>query len=245
MTNSTFILIHGAWHDSRCWQKVAASLEQRGHKVLTPDLPGTGKNPADPARTSLKAYSRYISQLINNKDNIILVGHSMSGVLIAQLAELLTPKIKRLVFLCAYVPSHGESLFSLIEKIRDNNQPFAIEAAMQLSQDKMTFTLLRSNAIPLLYNCCPAQEAHQLAEQLIAQPTLPFRGKVSLTDNKFGNCPKTYICALQDQVIPVKIQRKMASAAAVDEYLQMDCDHSPFHSSPNELAGLLHSLAQS
>ena len=36
---STFGLVHGAYHGSWCWEKLKNELEQRGHGVLTVDLP--------------------------------------------------------------------------------------------------------------------------------------------------------------------------------------------------------------
>jgi pimeloyl-ACP methyl ester carboxylesterase len=37
---STYVLIHGAWHGSWCWDKVVPLLQQAGHQVVAPDLPG-------------------------------------------------------------------------------------------------------------------------------------------------------------------------------------------------------------
>src|ERR1700736_4531524 len=41
---TTFILIHGAFHGGWCWEPVTPYLERRGHRVLTPDLPGHGSD---------------------------------------------------------------------------------------------------------------------------------------------------------------------------------------------------------
>ena len=37
---ATFALVHGAWHDSSCWDLVVPLLEREGHRVVAPDLPG-------------------------------------------------------------------------------------------------------------------------------------------------------------------------------------------------------------
>ena len=39
---STYLLIHGAWHGAWCWFKIIPYLENKGHKVITPNLPGHG-----------------------------------------------------------------------------------------------------------------------------------------------------------------------------------------------------------
>ena len=37
---STYVLVHGAWHGSWCWEKVVPLLEGAGHQVEVLDLPG-------------------------------------------------------------------------------------------------------------------------------------------------------------------------------------------------------------
>lgn len=39
---STFLLIHGAWHSGRCWERVVPLLEAAGHRVFAPSLTGYG-----------------------------------------------------------------------------------------------------------------------------------------------------------------------------------------------------------
>jgi hypothetical protein len=45
MTNHpmTYVLVHGAWHGSWCWQRVRKILQSAGHSVFTPTLTGLGE----------------------------------------------------------------------------------------------------------------------------------------------------------------------------------------------------------
>ncbi len=36
---TTFVLLHGAWHDPSCWEPLADELRARGHAVVAPKLP--------------------------------------------------------------------------------------------------------------------------------------------------------------------------------------------------------------
>ena len=39
---SHYILLHGAWEESRMWDDVSPILQQNGHTVTAIDLPGHG-----------------------------------------------------------------------------------------------------------------------------------------------------------------------------------------------------------
>jgi hypothetical protein len=36
---ATFGLLHGAWHDSSCWEPLTKCLKALGHSTITPELP--------------------------------------------------------------------------------------------------------------------------------------------------------------------------------------------------------------
>lgn len=218
-------------------------LEDLGHTVHTPDLPGHGSHAADLSTLSLKTYSRYIAQFIEKLgNNLVAVGHSMSGMVISQVAEARPGRLQRLVYLSAYLPRDGESLFEVIAANRAGDAPVAIESAMVLSADKRTCTLPPQHIAPLFYNRCPEEDRDRIPGSFPPQATLPLSGRVSLSQANFGQIPKTYLCCLDDQVIPIHHQRRMLTRQRCDEMIQLDADHSPFLSCPETLAAVLHSV---
>lgn len=94
-----FVLVHGAYHGSWCWERLIPELEPRGHMAVAVDLPI-----GDPS-AGLSDYGDIIAESVNG-DGTIVVGHSMSLVipLVAERRILM-----RLVFLCAYLPEPGLS----------------------------------------------------------------------------------------------------------------------------------------
>jgi pimeloyl-ACP methyl ester carboxylesterase len=54
--------------------------------------------------------------MILEKESLILVGHSMAGVIISQLAENFPEKIEQLVYLTAFILDHNRSLFDEEQK---------------------------------------------------------------------------------------------------------------------------------
>lgn len=215
-----------------------------GHQVFCPDLPGHGKNDTPSANISLKSCCRYIAEYIEQiPQNIILVGHSMSGMIISQVAEELPGRMERLIYLSAYLPCHGQSLFDLIAANRENGTQAAIETAMVMSEDKRYCWIEAASIKPLFYNRCPEEVCNLIPSELPQQATLPLSGKVRLTDENFGQIDKTYICCLDDNVIPIAHQRQMLKKQQCNEMIQLDADHSPFISCPETLASVLHSCS--
>ena len=108
---STFLLIHGAWHAGWCWRKVAPLLEAKGHKVLAPDLPSHGEDRTPTASVTLQKYADRACEVAGKQfEPVILVGHSMGGVVITQAGENCPGNIRALVYLCAFLPRNGDSL---------------------------------------------------------------------------------------------------------------------------------------
>ena len=219
-------------------------LESHGHKVLAPDLPGHGRNTSESARTTLKVYSQYILQLIDNIDNkAILVGHSMSGMVISQVAEMRPDKVHRLIYLSAYLPCNNQSLFDLIASNQHTLGAASIESIMEMSNDKRFYSIPPDNIRPVFYNRVQTNQLAAIPKNLPPQPVIPLTEKVSLTEECFGKVKKTYICCLDDQVIPITHQRHMLKQQPCNEMVQLDTDHSPFLSCPDTLASVPHSAS--
>lgn len=63
-----------------------------------------------------------VIQLVQNQqEQVILVGHSMAGLIISAVAERIPEAIGELVFVAGYVPHDQKSLFSLALESESNN----------------------------------------------------------------------------------------------------------------------------
>src|ERR1700744_4413475 len=80
----TIVLVHGAWSDAGAWSQVAPVLKAKGYEVIEVNLPGHGKDNASLATITLQSYVDAVKSAIGNRKNILLVGHSMGGVVISQ-----------------------------------------------------------------------------------------------------------------------------------------------------------------
>nr|WP_083466420.1 alpha/beta hydrolase [Kibdelosporangium sp. MJ126-NF4]CEL15644.1 salicylate esterase [Kibdelosporangium sp. MJ126-NF4]CTQ90317.1 salicylate esterase [Kibdelosporangium sp. MJ126-NF4] len=109
---STFLLVHGAWHSGRCWQRVVPLLESAGHRVHAPSLTGYGDK-ADllSPEVGLGTHVDDVVDLITDEDltDVVLVGHSYAGLVISSVANRVPDRIGQLVYLDAMVPLDGET----------------------------------------------------------------------------------------------------------------------------------------
>ena len=103
---ATIVLVHGAWADSSSWDGVISKLHADGYTVIAA---------ANPLR-SLKSDASYVSGIVSNvKGPVVLVGHSYGGSVITNAATG-ADNIKALVYVAAYAPDNGESVFDLTGK---------------------------------------------------------------------------------------------------------------------------------
>ncbi len=113
---STFVLVHGAWQSNGTWDLLVPLLEKPGHRVLAPILSGLGTDQSrlSPDITLGQHVEDVSRQLANLPDPVILVGHSYAGMIISGVAETNPTRIKRLVFVDAFIPENGQSVLDLL-----------------------------------------------------------------------------------------------------------------------------------
>lgn len=132
-TPRIFVLVHGAWHGGWCWRRVSDRLDRLGHKVYAPSLTGLGdRSHLISSRINVTTHITDIVNLIRFEDlkDIVLVGHSYAGFVISGVAERELSKIRSIVFLDAFVPQNGQSIYSLSsQRLRDT-----VETAIRQGQ---------------------------------------------------------------------------------------------------------------
>jgi pimeloyl-ACP methyl ester carboxylesterase len=141
-------------------------LQQAGHSVFTPSLTGQGERAhlASP-QVNLSTHIQDVSNAIWYEDlsDIILVGHSYGGMVVTGVADRMPERIKHLVYLDAFLPSGGQSLYDLgggrgagsdsnewrVPSLRRNEPPDAWNEARRLPQSRATFAEKVTLSVPL------------------------------------------------------------------------------------------------
>jgi pimeloyl-ACP methyl ester carboxylesterase len=105
------VAIHGAFRGGWSWDLVRPILEAGGHRLFAPDLTGMGEGTALPrAEVSLAAWVDDVVRVAEEHDlvDLVLVGHSMGGVVAQVAAVPLAARLKRLVLLDAPLVENGQ-----------------------------------------------------------------------------------------------------------------------------------------
>jgi pimeloyl-ACP methyl ester carboxylesterase len=113
---TTFVLVHGAWAGGWKFRRVAERLRAKGHTVLTPTLTGCGER--SHLLSATISLSTHIQDVLNvfrweQIDKAVLAGHSYGGMVITGVADRISGKISALVYLDAFIPEDGQSLFDI------------------------------------------------------------------------------------------------------------------------------------
>lgn len=235
-TPQTYVLIHGAWQAPYVWDSVQVDLSKNGNKVIVVELPGHGSDTTAPHLLSLDVYRDKVIDAISKTDStVILVGHSMGGMVITAVAEKIPGKIKKLVYIGAFLPASGQSLTDLAysdpgSKLGPLLIPSADQLTLDVKRDSVTYLFINDGS--------DAVKQHVL-DNYRAEPAIPFTNKVTLTKENFGAVDKVYIKTLQDIVISPGLQDRMIAAAGITAVHTVNTSHSPFLAQAHALSDVL------
>ena len=113
---ATYVLVHGAWGGGWKYARVAQRLRARGHTVFTPTLTGCGdRSHLLSGAINLTTHVTDIVNVIRYEDlsGVVLAGHSYGGMVITGVADRPPDMVAALVYLDAFMPEDGKSLFDL------------------------------------------------------------------------------------------------------------------------------------
>jgi pimeloyl-ACP methyl ester carboxylesterase len=208
--------------------------------VVAPDLPGHGRRAAERARASVAAYARAAADAAIQAgfSRVIVVGHSMGGVVIPKVAELIPARVRHLVFVAAVVLPDGGSLLTthlppasgavLCGLARAGGGAAQYPALMEWSR---------------WFGDLPPGDprvADTLA-RLTPQPLRPWRERVDMRRFYAMRVPATYVRCLADAAVPPARAAEYAARLGVTP-VDLDCAHSPMLSAPEALARILTSV---
>lgn len=240
---SPVVLVHGAWMGAWAWDAVAADLRARGHAVTVVELPGHGNDPTPPEKLSLGGYVDAVVAALPADRPAVLVGHSMAGIVISAVAERVPQRIAQLVYVAAYLPRNGESLYGLSQLDKDSRvgrywtqaDPKAYSPA----------TVRRDGIVEVFCADCSTADQQKLIDRHRPEAVPPLGTPVTLTPANFGRVPRAYVHTTRDNAVSYALQKSMLEAAGgARRVVTLDTSHSPMLSQPRQLADALADLSR-
>ena len=236
----TYVLVHSAWLGGWQWGNVAKTLTENGHTVLTPDLPGHGSDKTSPANITMDDYVETLTDILDSQDEaVILVGHSFNGITVSRAAELRPDKVKKLVYLTAFLLPNGGSFFGAVQGVKGST---AVDN-FQLSEDK-SYAYVNEDEVQNAFAHDIPKEAFEGAKpNIVPEPAAPLQYELEITDENFGKIPKFYIECTEDKAIPIEVQKAMYTGNVKKVYT-LNSSHTPNFSQPENLAKILLELLE-
>ncbi len=215
-------------------------LRAQGHEAIAIDLPGHGEDHSHVEAVHFQDYvDRTLEAVHASPENAILVGHSLAGGVISQVAGLDAGRVRALVYVAALLPRAGNSMMSFV----DGFDPYYL-AQILWTPDGRTARISPEGASRFLYACCSPEIAELAYARHTPEPIAPFETPIEITEANPGKVPRYYVECLRDRVVPISLQRTMRADIPFAGVYSLDTDHSPFFSKAEELTTILHGIAE-
>ena len=126
------ILIHGFLGSSKMWEP-QINFFKNHFRVITPDLPGFGKSNKAKSHNSIQSIANLLMNCLEEKkiDKFYLLGHSMGGMIVQEMAKEYGNKIVKLI--CYSTGPRGEmpGRFESVDQSRENLKKKGLEITVK------------------------------------------------------------------------------------------------------------------
>ena len=168
-----------------------------------------------------------------NVEKVIIVTHSIGGIIGVELAKKLGNKVAGFVAVCAAIPRPGKSFLSLFPF----PQSFITGMIMRIVGTKPPASAIKSG----LCNDIDDTTASRVADSFDPESIKLYATPTSSTP--LPQIPSFYIITTNDKEYPQDLQRTMADQLGAT-IVQIDTGHLPMISKTNETAAAIQTLIQ-
>lgn len=223
------ILVHGMWLDGSTWDQVVPALERAGHRTHALTLPGMESKDTDRSEITLRDHVDAIVAAIDALDpadgRVVLVGHSVGGVLVHAAADARVDRVARVVYVASEPAGDGEPA-GWPGAGGNGEIPFPewsfFDDEMVADLDDTQRATLRAHAIPWPERVC--------------------RDPLRLSDDRRYDVPATVLaCEYSSKALQEWIDQKQPGTKELGklrnaEYADLSCGHWPQVTRPDDLA---------
>ncbi|WP_327636246.1 alpha/beta fold hydrolase [Kribbella sp. NBC_00482] len=228
-----FVLVPGAWLGAWAWDEVAGVLRGAGHGVYPVTLSGLAERRGVDA--GQQQHVDDIVAVVESQDlqDVVLVGHSYSGIPVGQAAGRIGDRLRRVVYVDSNIPTDGQSF---VGGWSEEGQAWVRE---QLETSGGYWP-------PLTAEDYVGQDLSDEAVALILERGTPHPGSAisepAQLIKPIGELPTTYLKCLMDGTTPsTDVLEQLKSPAW--ELVELNTGHWPMFSQPAALAQILSAAA--
>ncbi|MEU4289281.1 alpha/beta hydrolase [Kribbella sp. NPDC026596] len=227
MTN--FVLVPGAWLGGWAWDEVAVVLRAEGHEVYPVTLSGLAERQGVDA--GQQEHVDDIVAVIEDNDlrDVVLAGHSYSGIPTGQAAGRIGDRLRRVVYVDSNIPHDGKSF---IDGWSEEGRAW-VEGQMAESGGYWP---------PLTAEDYVGQDLSDETIAVIVSRSTPHPGRAisepAATAHPITELPTTYIKCLMDGATPSSDVAEHLKSPSW-ELVELPTGHWPMFSQPAALAKIL------
>ena len=231
----TILVCHGAWSGGWSWKKMFPLVEAAGYRLVVPTYTGLGEREhlANPA-IDLETHIQDVLSAIKFEDlnDIILLGHSYGGMVATGVADRARERVRQLIYLDAFVPREGQSLFDLNEGGRAH-----LEASAKNGDGWRIEPLTPPPDTA-------AEDLDWIMPRRVRMPIKCFQMKLKLGHGEPA-MPRSYIYAGRKTPADTFGQfSRRAQSESGWRHVEIDASHAPNISAPDRLMGALTKMLQ-
>jgi hypothetical protein len=141
------------------------------------------------------------------------------------------------VYVAAFIPKHGQSLLDLTKLPEGAGDQ--VQANIVIEGEPPVATMPAAASRAALYGSCTEEVAEWAISRQRPQPVAPFVTPVAIDPGSLHGIPRYYVLSTRDRAIPPALQRRMIAENPCARVAELDTDHTPHLSMPNELAHVL------
>jgi pimeloyl-ACP methyl ester carboxylesterase len=238
-SGKTFVLVHGGGHGGWCWQRMASVLRTHGHQVWTPTLTGFGeRHHLDQGHITFDTMVTDVAAVLEFEDlhDVVLVGHSMGGVIVPRVAEVSTERVAGVVFMAAVVLNDGETLLEAVPATP------AVSRAVTIADDGTALTDHALLIEALLPEASPEDRAWVL-ERHRSYPPAALIEPGRLSRFLELGLPTGYVVATEDLLVPPSLAHTFARRLPGVTVAEVAAGHDLMLTRPEESAAALERVA--
>ena len=229
-----FVLIHGAWHGGWCWDGVIKALAKAGHTAEAPTMPGMTPGDDRGAVTFDDYVDAIVAVLEKQSTPVVLVGHSSAGFLLQAAAPKAADKVKRAVFLNAFVLPDGACQFDLVPP----DAAAGLTGAANASPDN-SVPVIEDMVRGMLMGGDTKEDQDAVLARLAPQPLAIFTTRVDTKPFAALDMPKTVVFAKGDTSLPPGAFLGMAQGLGEFDLIEIEGGHEHLVVQPEAVAAAL------